>query len=88
MQGCCYRIFFIEWFYNISDMRNPEDEIVAKARDRMRELVQANNDMVDIPVTYEDEQGLVHNYVVSFKKESGGEAWKAFDIVDVGVGGL
>jgi allophanate hydrolase subunit 1 len=65
-------------------MKDPDGEIVAKARERMRELVQANTDMVDIPVTYQDEQGLLHNYLVSFKREPGGDSWKAFDIADRG----
>ena len=64
-------------------MKDPDGEIVQRARERMRELVQANTDMVDIPVTYEDEQGVSHNYVVSFKREAG-DSWKAFDITESG----
>jgi hypothetical protein len=65
-------------------MKDPDGEVVQIAREQMRELVQANTDMVDIPVTYEDEQGVTHNYVVSFKREQGGDSWKAFDITERG----
>ena len=68
-------------------MKHPDGEIIEKAREHIKGHVEVDTDMVEITADLEDEKGKIHTYLVSFKREPNGEAWKAFDIAEVSVEG-
>ena len=68
-------------------MKHSNGEIVDKARDQIIGHVEVDTDLLDISVDMKDEKGKTHTYLVSFKREPNGEAWKAFDIAEVTVEG-
>ena len=63
-------------------MKYPEEEIIEKARSLIG-LEEVLDDIVDIAVDFEDETGLKHAYVVSFKRDPFAVEWKAFDVTEV-----
>lgn len=63
-------------------MKYPDEEIIEKARTQIG-LEDVLDDIIDIAVDFEDEEGMRHSYVVSFKRDPFLEAWRAFDITEV-----
>ena len=59
-----------------------EEEIIEKARSLIG-LEEVLEDIVDIAVDFEDEAGLKHAYVVSFKRDPFAVEWRVFDVTEV-----
>jgi hypothetical protein len=67
-------------------MKYPDKEIIEKARMQIG-LEEVLDDIIDIPVDFEDREGLKHSYVVSFKRDPFAQDWKPFDITEVSAQG-
>jgi hypothetical protein len=63
-------------------MKHAEEEIIEKAR-LLIGLEEVLDDIIDIAVDFEDEAGLKHSYVVSFKRDPFAVDWRAFDVTEV-----
>ena len=63
-------------------MKYKDEEIIERARTQIG-LEEVLEDIIDIAVDFEDEAGLRHSYVVSFKRDPFAGEWRVFDVTEV-----